>query len=61
MYLLPLAWLHVTFGALPAGADTSAITLAGIVHNLVPVTLGNVVGGAGLVGGVYWVIYRKSF
>ncbi|QHO72076.1 hypothetical protein ACH79_05050 [Bradyrhizobium sp. CCBAU 051011] len=33
--------------------DASAITLAGIVHNLVPVTLGNIVGGAGMVGAVY--------
>lgn len=26
-------------------------------HNLLPVTLGNIVGGAGMVGGVYWLIY----
>jgi formate transporter len=30
------------------------------VHNLVPVTLGNIVGGAGFVGFVYWVIYRAA-
>ena len=34
-------------------------TRADIIHNLVPVTLGNIVGGAGLVGFVYWTIYRK--
>jgi formate transporter len=27
----------------------------------VPVTLGNIVGGAGLVGAVYWAIYRAAF
>jgi len=27
----------------------------------VPVTLGNVVGGASFVGLVYWAIYRKGF
>jgi formate transporter FocA len=28
--------------------------------NLLPVTLGNVVGGSLLVGAVYWVVYRKD-
>ena len=32
-----------------------------MAHNLVPVTLGNVVGGGGMVGAVYWVIYRAAF
>jgi len=60
MYFLPLAWLQVQAGGAPAGFDASAITLGGIVHNLAPVTLGNIVGGAGLVGIVYWVIYRAA-
>jgi len=50
MYFLPLAWLEARTGSLPADFDASAIRLAGIIHNLVPVTLGNIVGGAGLVG-----------
>ena len=61
MYFLPLAWLLVETGHVPAGFDASSITLAGMVHNLVPVTLGNVVGGAGMVGAVYWAIYRAAF
>jgi formate transporter len=61
MYFLPLAWLLVQTGNVPAGFDASLITISGIVHNLVPVTLGNIVGGAGLVGAVYWVIYRAAF
>src|SRR5436305_8771783 len=61
MYFLPLAWLMVQTGHIPAGFDASAITLTGIVHNLVPVTLGNIVGGAGLVGAMYWTIYRSAF
>jgi len=32
----------------------AAITWGGFVHNLVPVTLGNIVGGAAFVGGAYW-------
>ena len=45
----------------PAGFDAPAITLTGIVYNLVPETLGNIVGGAGLVGAMYWMIYRATF
>lgn len=29
------------------------------VNNLIPVTLGNIVGGAGLVGCAYWFVYLK--
>lgn len=31
-----------------------------LVKNLLPVTLGNLVGGAGMVGLVYWIIYRRG-
>lgn len=60
MYFLPLAWLLVVTDHVPAGLDVSVITLPGIIHNIVPATLGNIVGGAGFVGFVYWVIYRKG-
>jgi formate/nitrite transporter len=60
MYFLPLAWLIAASGTVPAGADAALITIPGIVHNLVPVTLGNIVGGSGFVGFVYWTIYRKG-
>jgi len=61
MYFLPLAWLMIQTGQVPANIDVSSITIAGIAHNLVPVTLGNIAGGAGLVGIVYWTIYRATF
>jgi formate transporter len=61
MYFLPLAWLLVQTGHVPANYDASIITISGIFHNLVPVTLGNIVGGAGFVGAVYWAIYRVTF
>jgi formate/nitrite transporter len=60
MYFLPLAWLQTVNDHVPAGFDASLITIPGIIHNLVPVTLGNIVGGAGFVGFAYWVIYRKG-
>jgi formate/nitrite transporter len=60
MYFLPLAWLLTETGKVPAGFDASPITIAGILHNLIPVTLGNIVGGSGFVGFAYWAIYRKG-
>jgi formate transporter len=61
MYFLPLAWLLVQTGQAPSNFEASLITISGIVHNLVPVTLGNIVGGAGFVGVTYWAIYRVTF
>lgn len=46
MTLLSLAWL------LPNHPDT--ISLAGWFHNMIPVTLGNIIGGALFVGMAYW-------
>jgi len=60
MLFLPMAWLMVETGHVPAGLDVSVITFANIVHNLIPATLGNIVGGAGFVGAIYWLIYRKG-
>jgi formate/nitrite transporter len=60
MYFLPFAYVLVATGHVPVGLDVSAITLTGIAHNLIPATLGNIVGGAGFVGVIYWAIYRKS-
>jgi formate/nitrite transporter len=60
MHFLPLAWARAHTGNVPAELDASLFTITGIIHNLVPVTLGNIVGGAGFVGAVYWLIYRKG-
>jgi formate/nitrite transporter len=38
------------------------LTVAGfLVKNLIPVTLGNIVGGSLLVGGIYWSVYLRQF
>ena len=51
MYLIPVGYL----------AGASQITYFDLFMNLVPVTLGNIVGGSLLVALVYWVVYlRKS-
>jgi formate transporter len=60
MYFFSVAWLLAEMDLTPQGFDGSIATAAGIAHNLVPVTLGNIVGGAGFVGFVYWAIYQKG-
>jgi formate transporter len=35
------------------------LTLVGFVNNLAAVTIGNVIGGAVLVAGAYWLLYRR--
>ncbi|MBR3556011.1 MAG: formate/nitrite transporter family protein [Oscillospiraceae bacterium] len=43
------------------GVDKPALTWgAFFVKNLIPVTLGNIVGGAGLVGLPYWFVYLRE-
>ncbi len=68
MYLIPIA-LFVKGGADPAfftlihklPADFPHLTWANFfIANLLPVTIGNIIGGAGLVGVMYWLIYRRK-
>jgi formate/nitrite transporter len=48
----------ITFGMMATGQG-SGLDLGGLIGNLIPVTLGNIVGGSGLVAFVYWLIYRR--
>jgi formate/nitrite transporter FocA (FNT family) len=57
MFLIPLAMLLQNFDNMGVTAD--AITWAGFFGNLVPVILGNIIGGSVLVGLVYHLIYRR--
>jgi formate transporter len=65
MYFLPLGQLLsrstavVRSAGLPAD-QLAQLDLGGIVVNLVAATLGNIVGGAVLVGLVYWFVYLWS-
>ena len=38
---------------IPAGIFAGGANISGLINNLIPVTLGNIVGGAGLVGILY--------
>ncbi len=60
MYFIALGIMAVLMGHVPSGFDASSPTLVGAIHNLIPVTLGNIVGGSGLVGFVYYAIYHKT-
>lgn len=67
MYFIPVAMLirGVAPGAFweaigHTPADYAALDLPGLVGNLVPVTLGNIVGGTMLVGAVYWLVYLRG-
>ena len=42
-----------------AGADLSALGLAGLLRNLIPVTIGNVIGGCGF-GALIWAVHRTA-
>ena len=61
----PAFWASATL----ANATPNPITVANFanltwlnffVNNLIPVTAGNVIGGAGLVGLVYWFAYQRG-
>jgi formate/nitrite transporter len=58
MYFFPLALFHGTTVADVDTAQPNVTWTSFLWNNLVPVTLGNLVGGAVLVGLVYWFVYR---
>ena len=68
MYFIPIALLIKDFDpAFALKAATSAhLTLDGLtwaaffIKNLLPVTIGNIIGGAGMVGFIYWFIYSRN-
>ena len=67
MYFIPYALFIKYF-------DTSYVAVVGdkvanlelltwetfLINNLIPVTIGNIIGGAVLVAAVYWVIFLRS-
>jgi formate transporter len=67
MYFIPVAMLIRAFAPESfwteigsAADDYAAVDLGGLVANLAPVTLGNIVGGTILVGAIYWLVYLHN-
>ena len=42
-----------------APGDYPNLTMQGFLANLIPVTIGNIIGGAVMVGIVYWFVYLR--
>jgi formate transporter len=57
MFFYPMAMLHQYFSELPYPGEQ--IELSDVLNNLLPVVLGNILGGSVFVALVYYVIYRR--
>jgi formate transporter len=68
MYFIPVAlfvkqWGDASFFELikKTAADFPHLTWGGFfIGNLLPVTIGNIIGGAGMVGLIYWFVYLRK-
>ncbi|MGR3175760.1 MAG: formate/nitrite transporter family protein [Candidatus Scalindua sp.] len=58
MYFIPMGMLLKASGHIGTNAD--AINWVGFASNLVPVILGNLIGGSVFVGLVYYIIYLRA-
>lgn len=59
MYFIPLGLLLADGVTLPATVNVASLGWAGLASNLAAVTLGNIVGGSGMVALVYYLVYRR--
>jgi formate/nitrite transporter len=66
LYAIPMglmikAWAPAEFWSAigHSAADYQALTWGGFGHNMLPVVIGNIIGGGVLVGLVYWVVYLR--
>jgi formate/nitrite transporter len=60
MYLIPLGIFLKDGIAATTNINTASLDWSGFIGNLVPVTLGNILGGSLLVALVYYMIYRRG-
>jgi len=65
MYFIPMGILLKSEPSVIAAGGFSAeqlstLTWGAFGRNLLPVTLGNMVGGGGLVAGIYWFVYLRK-
>ena len=60
MYLIPLGIFLKDSVAATANFDSASLNWSGFGGNLIPVTLGNIIGGSVMVALVYYTIYRRG-
>lgn len=66
MYYIPAGIMAKANGSFAELSNLSQEALASLtwssfaIHNLIPVTLGNIVGGGIFVGMAYWYVYKKA-
>ena len=68
MYFVPIALFIKSWAASPfwnqiglTASDYSSVTWTNFVFgNLLPVTIGNIIGGAVMVGMIYWLVYHRK-
>ena len=63
MYFIPSALLIKIFDpefAASTGLNLDALTLTGFINNMIPVTIGNIIGGVVMVGAIYWFVYLRE-
>jgi formate/nitrite transporter len=64
MFFIPMGLLvksDDTFvSSQPSVPDLTNLTWEGFLANLVPVTIGNIIGGALMVGAIYWFVYLRE-
>jgi formate/nitrite transporter len=64
MYFIPIGILIKNFDPIYAastGVDVSGLTWSSfIISNLIPVTIGNIIGGSLFVAAVYWAIFLRE-
>lgn len=61
MYFIPAGIIALNNPAYAAAAtaDTALLSWGGFIHNMIPVTLGNIIGGF-IIGGSYWFAYLRN-
>lgn len=61
MFYLPMAYLLKITWFMVENIDATQLTLKNILlHNMLPVTIGNLIGGAVFVGMAYWSLYGRK-
>lgn len=65
LYFIPMGFLAASDPAVVAAASLAPaamahLNMAGLLNNIVAVTLGNIVGGTVLVAGMYYIIYLRG-